>query len=236
MRRILPFAALSTLTLLAACGPSIKPAMQSATDARIASFKGAARVPAPASYAPKGWKAGQWIAFRTLEGDKPPSVTVLKVLPASADGYVIETEIQDYYGRSVTQAHYRRMPRTGEEAADALTKVVLWKEGEERQEIDFESSPMAGLMKSTMKHVATGVTAPEDVRAQPKETVTVPAGTFEGAAKYDAHVSIAFTNRTVTTWFHPAVPLTGAVKGQDDKGWTYELLGFGETGATSAMP
>lgn len=233
MSRLFPLAALALLT---ACGPSIKPAMQQATDARIASYRSSVTVAAPSDYTPRAWKAGQWIAFRTTEGDKPPAVTVLKVLDSGAGGFVIETEQQDYYGRSITKAYYSSFPMTAPEAMDALYKVITQQNDETVQEIDFASSPMGGLMKATMKHIASGVTGPTDVSSHPKESVSVTAGTFEGAAKFSASYSFGPITRNVTAWFHPEVPLNGNVKAHDEKGWTYELLAFGHDGATSSLP
>lgn len=233
MKRLLGLAALAVVT---ACGPSIKPAMQQATDARIASYGAKANIAAPSSYAPREWKAGQWIAYRTTDGDKPPGVTILKVLASTQGGYIIETEMQDYYGRSITQAHYRTWPKTPEAAMDSLYKVVTQQNDDDAQEIDFASTPMGGFIKSTMKYIASGVTGPTDVSAHPKESVSVAAGSFAGSAKFDSKVSIGPVNRNVTAWFHPAVPLNGNVKAFDEKGWTYELLAFGETGAQSALP
>lgn len=227
---------LAALALVAACGPSIKPAMQQATDARISSYSSRANVGAPSSYAPREWKAGQWIAYRSTDGDKPPSVTVMKVLAGGADGYVIETETQDYYGRSVTKAYYKTMPTTADAAMDALYKVVTQQNNDPAQEFDFASNPMAEFMKATMKHVASGLTGPTDVTNHPKESVTVAAGSFAGAAKFDAKVSFGPVSRNITAWFHPAVPLNGSLKSIDGKGWTTELLAYGESGATSALP
>lgn len=233
MRRLFGPAA---LLLVVACGPSIKPAMQQATDARIGSYSSSVNVAAPASYSPREWKAGQWVAFRTTEGDKPPGVTILKVLAGKQGGFIIETEMQDYYGRSISQSHYRSWPKTPDEAADAFYKVVTRNNDDDALEIDFESSPMGGFIKSTMKHVTSGVTGPTDAGNLPKESVTVAAGSFAGSAKFNSKISFGPVSRNVTAWYHPAVPINGSVKAFDEKGWTYELLAFGETGATSALP
>jgi hypothetical protein len=44
------------------------------------------------------------------------------------------------------------------------------------------------------------------------------------------------TTQKSTSWFHPAVPINGAVKGASDDGkWTIELLDFGTSGASSKL-
>lgn len=233
MLRLTAFAA---LVLLSACGPSIKPAMQKATDQLIGSYTSKVNVGAPSSYEPREWKAGQWIAFRTTEPGKPPSVTLVKVVASDDSGYWVETELQDYYGYNITKAYYTHFPKTAPEAMEALQKVVTKQNDGTVQEIDFASHPMAGFMKATMKHIASGLTAPTDVSNHPKEFVTVAAGSFDGAAKFETSISFGPVTHNATAWFHPAVPLNGSVKAVGENGLTYELLAFGDEGATSALP
>lgn len=87
------------------------------------------------------------------------------------------------------------------------------------------------------KSVAQNAVVSSDVAQAAKEDVTVPAGTFQGAAKFTATVSFAGMSQTSTSWFHPAVPINGAVKGVSEDGkWKMELLDFGTTGAESKLP
>lgn len=229
--------ALAPLVLaLVACGPSIKPAMKAATDAKLSSYASDVQVGPPASYEPREWTPGQWIAYRVTQKDKPPAVTTVKVIAQDAEGIWLETESQDYYSHSITKALYRRMPRTAEEAMDALVKVVIKTDDEPAQEMDFRQGPMAEMMKQAMKFVAAGVTAPTDVGSLPKETVTVPAGTFQGAAKFTGQVSFGPITKTVSGWFHPAVPLNGSVRSITSDGEiSTDLIAYGETGATSSL-
>jgi hypothetical protein len=95
---------------------------------------------------------------------------------------------------------------------------------------------MAGLLKMQFKAVAGAVVVTADVAQAPKETVTVPAGSFEACAKAGVQVSIMGTTQKSTSWFHPAVPISGSVKGASEDGkWTVELLDFGTTGASSKL-
>lgn len=70
-----------------------------------------------------------------------------------------------------------------------------------------------------------------------REDAKVPAGTFRGCAKFDARLDLAgLYSVQATTWFHPAVPLSGSVKSVSADGkWTTELLDYGLTGASSRM-
>ena len=53
-------------------------------------------------------------------------------------------------------------------------------------------------------------------------------------AKVAVQVSVMGMSQKSTSWFHPAVPINGSVKGASDDGkWTVELLDFGTSGASS---
>lgn len=222
--------------MLAACGPSIKPAMQAATDQKLASYSSQVNLPAPTSYAPREWKPGQWVAMRTTQPGKPPAVTLIKILSKDASGFWVETENQDYYQRSISKVLYARMPRTADDAMDAVVKIISKQDDEPVQEIDFATHPMAPMMKAAMRYVSDGISAPTDVSGAAKELVTVPAGTFAGAARFTGTFSIGPISKNVIGWFHPAVPVNGSVKSVTTDGdVTTELLAFGEDGAVSAL-
>jgi hypothetical protein len=88
------------------------------------------------------------------------------------------------------------------------------------------------MFKSVMKNIVITT----DLAQVNKEDATVPAGTFTGCAKISAEMTFAGMSQKTTTWFHPAVPLNGGVKGQSDDGkWKMELLDYGTSGAASKL-
>jgi len=228
MRSLFPLAL--TAVLCAACAPSINPQMQAATDSLVAQTKGQANEPAPSAYVPTPWAAGQWAAFRMLSKEKQPSFSKLSVLPGNGSELWVETESQDYYQHSTTRVLYSAMPRSADEGVDNMLKVVTRKEGEQEVVTDFgpQGGPGAAFAKSFMKQHAANVVAPADVSSAPKEDVTVPAGTFRGCARYTATYYFGPLSKTVTGWFHPAVPINGLVKAESVEGdFSMELLDFG---------
>ena len=128
------------------------------------------------------------------------------------------------------------MPRTADEASEAILRVVSKSDDKEAQTIDLTSGPLANFQRSMFKSVAQNAVVSSDVAQASKEDVTVPAGTFQGAAKISVTASFAGMSQKSTSWFHPAVPINGAVKGASDDGkWKLDLLDYGMTGATSKL-
>ena len=234
MRNMIP--AILALGLVG-CAPSINPQMKAATDGLAATFqtRGQSHA-APAAYEPTPWAVGQWIVQRTVDDKGNVAIQRISVVGAEGGGMWLEMDRQDYFHHHLTKILYSRMPRTADEAVDVLLKVVTQVDDKSPQTIDFAANPMAGLLKTQFKAVAGAVVVTADVAQAPKETVTVPAGTFEACAKAGVQVSIMGTTQKSTSWFHPAVPINGSVKGASDDGkWTVELLDFGMTGASSKL-
>ena len=223
---------------LAACGPSIQPAMRSATDQLAAGKRSAPRdLSLEKKLAPMKWAVGQWTLTRTVNEKGEPSFTRTAVVNKDAVGWWIEMETQDYYKHSLTRVVYASMPTTVDDALDAVRKIVIRQEGKKDQVMDFtKDDPSMAIAKMFAKQYMTvGLAAVPDGAG--REDAKVPAGTFRGCAKYDAKVDFAglFSVQS-TNWFHPAVPLSGAVKSVTTDGkFTVELVDYGTSGASSRM-
>jgi len=219
---------------IAGCAPSINSQMKVATDDLLALSRPKAatrprRLPTTHALA-----VGQWIVQRTTDGKGNVAIQRVSVVGADAGGTWLEFDRQDYFHHNITKILYSHMPRTVDEAADVLLKVVTKTDNKPAQTIDFASTPMAGLFKSQFKAVAQNAVVSADMSQAAKENVTVPAGTFNGCAKVAVQVSVMGISQKSTSWFHPAVPINGSVKGASDDGkWTVELLDFGTSGASS---
>jgi hypothetical protein len=224
---------------LAACGPSIKPAMKSATDQLAAAPRAGARdVGAERQLSPVRWAVGQWTLSRTVNEKGEPSYVRTAVVGREDGGWWVEMETQDYYKHAFTKVLYASMPTTVDEAFDAVRKIVTRnEEGKKDQVMDFaKDDPAMAIAKRFVKQYMTvGVAAvPEGVA---REDAAVPAGKFRGCARFETKVDIAgLFSVEATSWFHPAVPLSGSVKSVSKDGkWTTELVDYGLTGATSRM-
>ena len=222
---------------LAGCAPSINPQMKAATDTLAGSFQTPSRnQAAPPAYDPMPWAGGQWIAQRTVDDKGNVAIQRVSVVGAESGGMWLEIDRQDYFHHTLAKILYSRMPRTADEAVDVLLKVVTKTDDKSAQTIDFATMPLASFMKNQFKVLAQAGMFSADASQAVKETVTVPAGTFQGCAKVAVQVSVLGKALKSTTWFHPAVPINGAVKGTSDDGrWTIELLDYGTSGASSKL-
>ena len=222
---------------LVGCAPSINPQMKAATESLAGSFQTHGRnQDAPAVYDPVPWAVGQWIVQRTTDDKGHVAIQRISVVGTDGSGTWLEFDRQDYFHHNITKILYRHMPRTPDEAADVLLRVVTKTDDKPVQTIDFAASPMASLFKNQFKAVASNVVVSADMSLAAKESVTVPAGTFNGCAKVGVQVSVMGISQKSTSWFHPAVPINGSVKGASDDGkWTVELLDFGASGASSKL-
>ena len=220
---------------------SPEPSELAATQAQLGAAKAYDRsFPAPAAFAPVPWKAGQWVLVRnTFPKRNEASVTRMGVIQADANGFVIESETQDYYSHSIGQTVYARQPTNADEAVDLIRKLVSKDADGNVQVQDFSQPEMAmvkAIMKGVLRQSWNQIAAPGDVSAAAREAVTIPAGTFNGAARLTMTLDLLGSTRQVTTWWHPAVPLHGAVKTVSADGeMVSELLDFGATGAKSAF-
>lgn len=235
LRRVL--LALSAALLATACAPSVKPQMKEATDRMLQEVRGGHDEPAPSSYDPKPWKQGQWVQWRSVDKNGQPSVTKLSLVEESSEGMWLEQVSQDYRGRTMTKILYTRMPSTPDEAAEVIQKIITKRDDEEPQVLDFNDPSGPGqMMRGMMKSMMPAIQWPRAPESLPREDVTVAAGTFRGTVKFPTTVQAGPFTLRMTGWYHPAVPLGGSVKSQNEDGSvTTELLGYGDAGATGEL-
>jgi hypothetical protein len=193
---------------LGACAPSINPQMKAATDSLVGSVQ-VRSLAAPAAYDPLPWTVGQWQLTRMTNEKGEVAVTRTSVVGEEAGGVWIEIDSQNYFHHNITKVLFSKMPRTADEAGDAMLKVVSKTDDQPAQTIDLVNGPLAGLQKRAFASAAQGAVVSNDVAQAAKEDVTVAAGTFVGAAKFTATVSFAGMTQKSTSWFHPAVPING---------------------------
>jgi hypothetical protein len=226
------------LALACACAPSINPKMQSATNGLLGASRAKHSEAAAKAFAPQGWVVGQWAMFKVVDTkEQRPAVMKISVVGKDGDAIWVETEMQDWFRHSISKMLYTKMPRSGEEAADAILKIVTKADDQPVQVLDFTSNqPGIAMMKSMMKSTFQGVFVPEVEMGKP-EDVTVAAGDFKGCATMTARASVGPVKTDTRAWLHPAVPLNGIVKAEaTDGSSTMELLDYGTTGAVSALP
>jgi hypothetical protein len=234
MRR---FAVAVAAVALAACGPSVKPAMKSATDQLAAEPRAQPRdVATEKKIAPLKWSVGQWTLTRHLNDKGEVSFVRTAIVGKEGGGYWIEMETQDWYHHAITKVLYAGMPTNADEALDSVRKIVVRSDDKPEQVMDFtkDDPAMAIVKRFSKQYMKIGVAAvPEQAS---REDAKVPAGNFRGCAKFTSTVEVGPFSSEATTWFHPAVPLSGGVKAASSDGkWSMELVDYGLTGATSRM-
>jgi hypothetical protein len=234
MRR---FAIAAAALAVAACGPSVKPAMKSATDQLAAETRGQPRdLASEKKLAPVKWSVGQWTLTRSVNEKGEPTFTRTAVVARENGGYWIESETQDWYSHSFTKVLYAGVPTNVDEAFDLVRKIVTRADDKPEQVLDFsKDDPGMAIAKRFVKqYMKVGLAAVPDQAS--REDAKVPAGTFRGCAKFNTKVEFGPFSMEATNWFHPGVPLSGSVKSASTDGkWTQELVDYGLTGATSRM-
>jgi hypothetical protein len=227
---------LGALLLCAACASKPNPQMQSATDQLLASARGGHAEDAPSSYEPMPWAEGQWILLRNHTGEgKAPSVTRMSIVRKEGDGFWVQTETQDYQHRTLIQMLYARQPLNTQEAGDAIVKMIV--KQDDRDPVTYEQgNPAMSMARAMLRNNTVSLVVPENVASLPRESVNVAAGSFAGTISAPVSVSVGPFTKRFTSWYHPAVPINGAVKSTSEDGsLASELLDYGTTGAQSAL-
>lgn len=233
---------LTTITLLAAgccLGPRAKKEYENAVASELAKHPAQTKTYPAAPLNPQAWKVGQWTLSRT-ERKGVVGYERIGVVGQDACGWWIETVRQDAKTRNISKVCFEKQPElpkaaTGN-ARPALdyVKVIMSKTDDQAvQTIDMNSS-QGQMMKSMMGTNVAMFQWSFGPDAEKKD-VTVPAGTFQGAARVDASAQVAFIKVTATGWVHPAVPLNGSVRTEASDGSVTELVAFGDSGAQSEL-
>jgi hypothetical protein len=217
---------------LCACGASIDPAMKASVDAQLASMQPQSTTfPTPTSDSPPPLTPGQWIRLKLTDSNGRPSLITYKIVGKEGNANWVEVVNESYTGRSIMKMLVDFGDRTDLDKVDIQSIIV--KNGD-RAPIDYsKQGPLMAMFKGTYKAVVKNLIV--QWHGLPKETKSTVAGTFTDCFKTKTEVSLGPITRSGTVWYHPAVPINGAVAFTGDQGDVEELVGFGETGAVSEL-
>jgi hypothetical protein len=236
MNRVL--LAVFALALSFGCS-SIDPVLKQRTDDNIGRFRAGSpkTLAAPSSNQVPDWEVGQYVVLLST-ADQEPSLMKITVQSKDSNGIWIEYQTLGYRSKGKQRLLFREQPRTVEQAKTAVRKMEIFTGDETTpsQVHDFEdpNNPMAGFMRDTMASVWSNLVL--DTSTANPETVTVPAGTFNGAIPYQSRVTLFGSTYDVQGHVHYAVPVNGAVKGRSTDGRTsIELLDFGNDASAPAL-
>ena len=207
---------------------------------------GRRQVAAPVDLEPQSWKVGQWALYKTSQNGNV-GYEKRSIVAETACGIWFEVLEESYKHRSVSKVCFRTMPDvTGDPGADArqvelVQIIVLQRDDRPAIVMDFRDGKNARMWALVFE--VAGAVAPALSSLQwrgktnlPREDLDVPAGHFAQTARLSATVTAGAKAIEVTGWVHPDVPLHGTVKFHTSDGTDVALLGYGQEGATSALP
>jgi hypothetical protein len=230
MRQV-PFILFSAACLLA-CAPSIDKAAKADIDQRIGALAHTGQVfPAPTALVPKPLVVGQWTQHKLVNEKGEPALVTYKIVGEDSGAFWIEIASESYFGKTVTKILLVPGDRMNPNTMDVRAVKMKDKKG---QVTELEG-PMLQLMKSMWQGSINMLAV--SWQGLPQETMPVIAGTFTNCFKARTDASWGAWRSVSTTWMHASVPISGLVKSAGiDHPTTMDLVGFGETGATSEIP
>lgn len=217
---------------MVACGPSIDSAAKADIDQRIAVMSPSGQAfPMPLSLTPKPIVVGQWTQHKLVNEKGQPSLLTYKIVGEEAGAYWVEVANESYYGKTVNKI----LLAVGDRMNPSTMEVRAVKMKDKQGKVTELQGPMIQLMKS-MYQSSVNMLAVSWV-GLPHESVNVVAGSFGGCFKAVTDASWGIWRSSATTWMHPTVPISGLVKSVGiSQPTTMELVGFGDSGATSEIP
>jgi hypothetical protein len=215
-----------------ACGPSIDAAAKADIDRRVAAFvPSGLGFPAPAGLAPKPLVVGQWTQHRLTSEKGEPSLITYKIVGEDSGAYWVEVANENYFGKTVTKI----LLAVGDRSNPNTMEIRAVKMKDKNGKVSEFQGPVLQLMQSTWQGSVNMLAVSWQGLSQ--ETMNVVAGTFAGCFKARTDASWGAWHAASTAWMHPVVPISSLVKSVGiDRPSSMDLVGFGETGATSEIP
>ena len=226
--RAIALALLVTTVGLAACGPSIDPAVQADIDSRVAALQaGSISVPPPTTFEPMPLAVGQWSQYKLVDDRGQPSFLTHKIVGQDGDAFWLEVLHERYTGRT----EQKMLVAFGDRMDPAQIQIRAIKTRDARGNVNEVPPAMISFLQSTYQGIVSSLVI--HWQGLPQESVAVPAGRFDGCFRARTEAQWGPWKSTADSWSHPAVPLSGAVRTQGvDRQFTMELTAFGLAGAT----
>jgi hypothetical protein len=189
------------------------------------------RVPAAASPKVLDLAVGQWTRHKISENNGRSSMLTYKIVGKEGPAYWLEVVTGAANAGTVIQILLELKDRHDPQSSQIVAARVKMPNGI----VKDVRGPMLDATREGYKKALRQVFVP-DLSAMPKETIRVPAGTFEACSRHTEATAFAGIEVSSTLWQHPAVPITALVKSVAEGGaTTIELVDFGLTGAKSQM-
>jgi hypothetical protein len=230
---------LSAVALVVGCAPAIDPAMQMATDALLAKHgdSGATFDP-PEGAAPPPWAVGQWAMYAGVDGDGRPNVQRFAIVDKDDDcGWWQETTIQGYTGVTRSRVCWTKQPELSDiESGRKLSSIVSVVETEADGQVtrmDLRKPEYAFMRDMQATQYEAIIRGLRVTAATPRETITVPAGTFNDLLKIESTVTYGPFRIDSVTWASNEIPVMGTVRSETKDGKSQmKLIAYGTEGAS----
>jgi hypothetical protein len=228
----IPSLFLAVALALAACGPSIDPAAKADIDRRVALLApNPTSFPALQAFAPRPLAVGQWMQLKAADDKGQPSINTYKIVGEEGGAFWVENVQESYTGKTVI----KMLLFFGDRMNPSTMEIRRVKMRDKHGNVNTFEGPMLSLMKSMWQGVLNTLTV--TWQGLPQEDASVIAGTFVGCYKARTDANFGPFHAAATSWSHASVPINGLVKSVGiDHPNTMELVGFGDSGATSEIP
>jgi hypothetical protein len=234
----LGLASVTVAAALIGCGPSIDPAAKADVDARIANLRlNPVTVPAPAPPANESMPlaVGQWAEYKIMSQDRLPSLLTQKIVGEIDGAFLVEIVHDTYEGHTAEQL----LVAVGDRMDPKKVELRAVKLKDAKGRVTTLSQTNLLVARNGLGPVdlywedAVSVSLANHWRGATQASTVVAAGRFE--ACYFIHSAQRRMRRPwiFESWSHPAVPLGGLVRQQDDRGFVSELVAYGISGAQS---
>jgi hypothetical protein len=227
---IRPLALMTALLGLAAASCSmVDPAVKADLDRRIAQMPTSEQTFAPPeSFLPMAFFVGQWTQHLVVDGKGMRELLTYKLVGQDNDGYWLEVVTESYKGREAVKMHVVLL--SGRDPSGMEIRAL---------KIKKDNGPATDVDPGLLINVRAEYRGALDLLAasfegQQQDDAHVPAGRFIGCYKSTTAANWGPWHEVSTVCSHPAVPLSGIVRGTPvGKPGTMELVNFGLRGAES---
>ena len=227
------------IAALTGCGPGIDPVTRADVARRVALLgQSPLEVAAPTGSQPHPFAVGQWTQHKVVDFRGEPRFLTAKIVAREGDSFWFETVLESDVGKLVTKL----LVSVGDRGDPNSIKILAGR-------VRFRNDTVVDIAPAYLAYYGSLFHVVVSWQGQPQEDAVVPGGTFRSCFKGTNLWERWVVGPSSLAWSHPAVPISGLVRAEpieDQQPWyrkrrenilrSAELVGFGESGATSELP
>lgn len=180
------------------------------------------------------YKVGQWVLYGQTDDDGDRSLYKMSIVGQKGDTWILETWMMNEDDIIIMQMHVKGMQK----ALDTRSTDDLEFEKIKMKNNDSEAMTIEGFvlsMSASAHKAAMESWIQQNTQFTDGGPLTVPGGAFAGTTKAKSTVIIMGDDIESTGYLHPAIPIYGMVKSENDDGYSMVLLDFGLEGAKPSI-